>query len=60
MYVGVVCPGTQRDVDQGSDTTPGLAAEDYAAVKAAKFADQDNFIRRPRCRVGAVVYRAVF
>jgi hypothetical protein len=39
-----VCPGTQRDVDQGSGTTPGLAAEAYAAVKAAKYADQDNFI----------------
>ncbi len=24
--------------------TPGLAAETYAAVKAAKYADQDNFI----------------
>ncbi len=32
-----------RCVDQGSDTTPGLAAETYAAVKAAKYAD--NFIR---------------
>jgi hypothetical protein len=38
-----VCPGTQRYVDQGSGTTPGLA-EAYAAVKAAKYADQDNFI----------------
>ncbi len=28
----------------GSGTTPGLAAEAYAAVKAAKYADQDNFI----------------
>jgi hypothetical protein len=43
-YVGVVCPGTQRYVDQGSGTTPGLAAEAYAAVKAAKYAYQDNFI----------------
>ena len=25
-------------------TTPGLAAEAYAAVKVAKYADQDNFI----------------
>ncbi len=33
---------TQRYVDQGSDTTLGPAAE--AAVKAAKYADQDNFI----------------
>ena len=40
----VACPGNQRDVDQGSGTTPGHAAEAYAAVKAAKFADQDNFI----------------
>ncbi len=41
----MVCPGTQRYVDQGSGTTPGLAAEAYAAaVKAAKYADQDNFI----------------
>ncbi len=39
-----MCPGTQRYVDQGSGTTPGLAAEAYAAVKAAKYADQDNFI----------------
>ena len=37
-------PGTQRFVDQGSGTTPGLAAEAYAAVKAAKYADHDNFI----------------
>ena len=37
-------PGTQRYVDQGSGTTPGLAAEAYAAVKVAKYADQDNFI----------------
>ena len=44
LDVGVVCPGTQRYVDQGSGTTPGLAAEAYAAVKAAKYADQDNFI----------------
>ena len=37
--------GTQRYVDQGSGTTPGHAAEAaYAAVKAAKYADQDNFI----------------
>ena len=42
LDVGVVCPGTQRYVDQGSGTTPGLAAETYAAVKAAKYADQDN------------------
>ena len=28
----------------GSGTTPGLAAEAYAAVKVAKYADQDNFI----------------
>jgi hypothetical protein len=41
---GVVCPGTQCCVDQGSGTMPGLAAEAYAAVKAAKHADQDNFI----------------
>jgi hypothetical protein len=44
LDVGVVCPGTQRHVDQGSGTTPGLAAETYAAVKAAKYADQDNFV----------------
>ena len=45
LDVGVVCPGTQRYVDQGSGTTPGHAAEAaYAAVKAAKYADQDNFI----------------
>jgi hypothetical protein len=29
---------------QGSGTSPGLAAEAYAAVKVAKYADQDNFI----------------
>ena len=33
-------PGTQRYVDQGSQTTPGRAAEAYAAIKAAKYADQ--------------------
>ncbi len=32
------------DIAQGSGNTPGLAAEAYAAVKAAKYADQDNFI----------------
>ncbi len=40
LDVGVVCPGTQRYVDQGSGTTPGLVAEAYAAVKAEKYADQ--------------------
>jgi hypothetical protein len=44
-YRGV--PWYQRYVDQGRDqgsgTTPGLAAEAYA-VKAAQYADQDNFI----------------
>ncbi len=44
LDVGVVCPGTQRYVDQGSGTTSGLAAETYTAVKPAKYADQDNFI----------------
>jgi hypothetical protein len=39
-----LCPGTQRCVDQGSDTTLGLAAETSAAVKAPKYADLDNFI----------------
>jgi hypothetical protein len=42
LDVGVVCPGTQRYVDQG--TTPGHAAEAYPAVKAAKYSDLDNFI----------------
>jgi hypothetical protein len=42
--VGVVCTGTQRYMDQGSGTTPGLVAEAYAAVKVAKYADQNNFI----------------
>jgi hypothetical protein len=75
LDVSVVCPGTQRYVDQGSGTTPGLAAETYAAVKAAKYADQDNGRGphacedcggdprcRHRCRVGTVpvVYRDVF
>jgi hypothetical protein len=32
-------PGTQRYVDQGSQTTPGRAAEAYAVIKAAKYAD---------------------
>jgi hypothetical protein len=44
LDVGVACPGTQRYCDQGSGTTPRLAAEAYAAVKAATYADQDNFI----------------
>jgi hypothetical protein len=34
MY-GVVCPGTKRCVDQGSDTTLGLVA--------ARYANQDSF-----------------
>jgi hypothetical protein len=29
---------------RGNGTTPGLAAEAYAAVRAAKYADQGNFI----------------
>ena len=45
LDVGVVCPGTQRYVDQGSGTTPGLAVEAYAAVKAAKSRGE---VRRPR------------
>jgi hypothetical protein len=40
LDIGVVCPGTQRYVDQGSQTTPGRAAEAYAA----KYADQPNFV----------------
>jgi hypothetical protein len=44
LDIGVVCPGTQRYVDQGSQTTPGRAAEAYAAIKAAKYADQPNFV----------------
>jgi hypothetical protein len=44
LDIGVVCPGTQRYVDQGSQTTPGRAAEAYAAIKAAKYAEQPNFI----------------
>jgi hypothetical protein len=40
LDIGVVCPGTQRYVDQGSQTTAGRAAEAYAAIKAAKYADQ--------------------
>jgi hypothetical protein len=36
LDVGVVCPGTQRYVDQGSGTTPGLAAEAYAAARAPR------------------------
>jgi hypothetical protein len=42
--IGVACPGTQRYVDQGSQTTPGRAAEAYAAIKAAKYTDQPNFV----------------
>ncbi len=42
LDVGFVCPGTQRYVGQGSQTTPGRAAEAYAALKAAKYADQPN------------------
>jgi hypothetical protein len=37
-------PWIQRYVDQGSQTTPGRAAEAYAAIKAAKYADQPNFV----------------
>ncbi len=51
LDVGVVCPRTQRYVDQGSGTTPGLAAEAYAAVKAAKYADLVPFILETGGRV---------
>jgi hypothetical protein len=44
LDIGVVCPGTKRYVDQGSQTTPGRVAEAYAAIKAAKDADQPNFV----------------
>ncbi len=44
LDIGVVCPGTQRYVDQGSQTTPGRAAEAYVAIKAAKYADQPYFV----------------
>ncbi len=33
LDVGVVCPGTQRYVDQGNGTTPGLAAEASGEVR---------------------------
>ncbi len=39
-----MCPGTKRYVDQGSQTTPGRAAEVYAAIEAAKYADRPNFV----------------
>ncbi len=44
LDIGVVCPGTQRYADQGSQTTRGRAAEANAASKAAKYADQTNFV----------------
>ncbi len=28
----------------GADTTPGVAAEEYAATKSARYADQFNFV----------------
>jgi hypothetical protein len=34
LDVGVACPGTQRCVDQGSGTTPGLATEAYSGQSA--------------------------
>jgi hypothetical protein len=43
LHIGVVCSGTQRYVDQGSQTTR-RAAEAYSAIKAAKYADQPNFV----------------
>jgi hypothetical protein len=44
LDIGVVCPGTQRYVDRGSQTTPGRAAEACAAIKATKHADKPNFV----------------
>ncbi len=40
LDVGVVCPGTRRHTSAGADTTPGVAAEEYAATKSARYADQ--------------------
>jgi hypothetical protein len=54
-----VCPGTQRCVDQGSDTTPGLAANTYAAVKTAKYAVRDIVIHSSRRQEDASTKRPV-
>ncbi len=43
LDVGVVCPGTRRHTSAGADTTPGVAAEEYAAVRG----DQERQIRGP-------------
>ncbi len=40
----VVCPGTRRQVSDGADTTPGVAADVYTATKSARYADQHNFV----------------
>ncbi len=37
LDVGVVCPGTRRHTSAGADTTPGVAAEGYAATKSARY-----------------------
>ncbi len=45
LDIGVVCPGTQRYVDQGSQTWTGSRGLPwYAAIKAAKYAGQPNFV----------------
>ncbi len=42
--MGVVCPGTRQHASAGADTTPGVAAEMYAATKSAIYGDQHNFV----------------
>ena len=44
LDVGVVCPGVQRLVDAGADTTPGTAAARYEQTKKDRYADQPNFV----------------
>jgi hypothetical protein len=43
LDVGVVCP-SRPSATSTRAVTPHLAAKAYAAVKAAKYCDQDNFI----------------
>ena len=44
LDVGVVCPGVQRFVDAGADTTPGTAAARYEQTKKDRYSDQPNFV----------------
>ena len=56
LDVGVVCPGTQRYVDQGSGTTPGLAAEYHGTSRGSTYPPISQLLTV--CKLGIVVNTA--